>query len=85
MGFWDFSLTLQTKPKIKLTLQREMIFQLLQLERLEIILFSEKNIYKTNKNQKVLMPLMAKYTKLLKKIVELVDPKNVTLNVLILT
>jgi len=39
-------------------------------------MLSEKNIYKTNKLQKVLMTLMAMCTKLLTKVVELSDPIN---------
>ena len=42
-----------------------MIFQLLLLGKLSIVVFLKKNIYKKNNNQKVLMPLKAKYTKIL--------------------
>ncbi len=45
-----------------------MIFQLLQSEKLEIIVFLKKNIYKTNNIQKVLMPLTVKYTKILMRV-----------------
>ena len=45
-----------------------MIFQLLLLEKLEIIVFLKKNIYKTSNIQKVLMPLTAKYTKILMRV-----------------
>ena len=41
-----------------------MIFQLLLQGKLVIIVFLKMNIYRTNNIQKVLMPLMAKYTKI---------------------
>ena len=59
-----------------------MIFQLLLLVKLEIIIFLKKNIYKTNNIQKVLTPLMAKYTKILMRVSEISDPiywKNLVL------
>ena len=40
----------------------------MQLEKLEIKVFLKKNIYKTNNIQKVLMPLTAKYTKILMRV-----------------
>ncbi len=45
-----------------------MIFQLLLSGKLEIIVFLKMNIYRKNNIQKVLMPLMAKYTKVLMKV-----------------
>jgi len=45
-----------------------MISQLMLLGKLEIIVFLKKNIYKTNNIQKVLMPLTAKYTKILMRV-----------------
>ena len=44
------------------------IFQLLLSGKLEIIIFLKMNIYRTNNIQKVLMPLMAKYTKILMRV-----------------
>jgi len=43
------------------------------LEKLLIVVFLKKNIYKTNNIQKVLMPLMAKYTRILKRISGIFD------------
>ncbi len=45
-----------------------MISQLMLLGKLEIIVFLKMNIYRTNNIQKVLMPLMAKYTKILMRV-----------------
>ena len=50
-----------------------MIFQLLLLGKLEIIVLLKKNIYKTNNIQKVLKPLMAKYTKILMRVSDKTD------------
>ena len=64
----DFLLIQQTKLKIIKNYQKVKIFQLLILEKLVIILFLKKNIYRKNNIQKVLMPLMAKYTKILMRL-----------------
>jgi len=50
-----------------------MIFQLLLLGKLVIIVFLKKNIYRTNNNQKELMPLMSKYTKIQMKVSGIFD------------
>ncbi len=50
-----------------------MIFQLLLSEKLVIIVFLKMNIYRTNNIQKVLMPLMAKYTKILMRVFGISD------------
>ncbi len=49
------------------------IFQLLLSEKLVIIIFLKKNIYRTKNIQKVLMPLMAKYTKILMRVFGIFD------------
>jgi len=46
----------------------------LLLGKLVIIVFLKKNIYRTNNIQKVLRPLMAKYTKILMRVSEISDP-----------
>ena len=68
MGHLDFSPNLRTKLKKTLIHQGEEIFQLLQLEGLIILIHLKKNIYRTNNIQKVLMPLKAKYTKILMRV-----------------
>jgi len=50
--------------------------QSLQMDKLHLLILSEKDIYKTNKLQKVLMTLRAKCTKIMSKVAELSDPIN---------
>ena len=50
-----------------------MIFQLLLLGKLKIREISKKNIYKKNSIQKILTRLVAKYTKILRKVSEISD------------
>ena len=62
MGHLDFSPNLRTKLKKTIIHQKEEIAQLMQLEKLKILIHLKKNIYKTNNFQKLLMPLLANYT-----------------------
>jgi len=68
----DFLLFLDTKLKIiKSSLQEVKTSQSFQQDKLNMLIISEKDIYKTNKLQKVLMHLMAMCTKLPTKVAEL--------------
>ena len=67
MGHLDFSPNLRTKLKKTIIHQEEEIVQLLQLEKLLFLIYLKKNTYKTSNFQKGLMPLMARYTKILMK------------------
>ena len=73
----DFLLILHTKLKIiKSSPQEVKTSQSFQQDKLNMLILSEKDIYKTNKLQKVLMTLMAKCTKIMTKVAELSDPIN---------
>jgi hypothetical protein len=68
----NFLLILDTKLKIiKSSPQEVKTSQSFQQDKLNMLIISEKDIYKTNKLQKVLMPLMAMCTKLPTKVAEL--------------
>ncbi len=62
-----------------------MISQLLLLGMLLITILLKKNIYKTNNIQKVLMPLMAAYTKILMRVSAISDSIFLELDIYILT
>ena len=74
MELSDFELIPQTKLKIITTLQKVMNFLLLPLGKLEIVLILKKNTYKKDSIQRGWKPLMAKYTKLLRKFSAISDP-----------